>query len=603
MSKRLLVKLGAITAAFVIAAVPVTTVFAVDLTESAEFGDGQVHNFDNINIISGESVSLEDDWSVGISVHNGTTVNVSGDVENETTFGIVADDAEDWGKIDNGGWWSSGESGDNATVVNIGGSVSNTGYAAIDASGNSLITVDGNVTLNSSLENSYGYAVDGTNHYNNLNIGSDPQYVDDTLREAKVGEITIGGDVISTKAGVQSAGFPVTVGGDVVADSYSAIKTHNGGTVKVGGNVTGKSGAIEVNRVDNDKYDYQNDLVIVEGTIKSTYGSAIVFIDKRMTKAGENDYRFPDIVVYQIDESNKDSIAKAHLSTYTPEEGRNKFTNLSDEECKKAADAIISAINYIIRTEGDIQLSGDSLRNYDGHDTMRYGETVTASVADGYTVEGSDAVTVTKVSDGVYNITLNSQLGGITLKAAVDNSNNGQQVNIDDPDQINSQQWQNIMSQIQSQQEAASNNNSQSDNTASSDLSVAATGSNGVAVATSDTATLTALSADGSAPAREVSFSMSELSTSQYQTAVVENINNTPSGETLRIETDTAACLDSAMLEAFSAKDIDLEVVFTYNGQKLLVVIPKGYDITKLLDEKGYCGFLRLASILGSTVV
>lgn len=599
MSKRLLVKLGAITAAFVIAAVPVTTVFAVDLTEATQFDDGQTHNFDNVTIAESD----DGNPLIAVLISDGTTLNVSGDAESEYGPGIWAESDKYWTPSDDG--WTSTNPNHNPTTVNVEGSVSGSGngLGAVHALGNTFVKVDGDVNYNKWNENDYGYGVIAKSYYNFADVDSISEDIMKDLREVPVGEVNIGGNVISEAAGVSTNGFKVNVGGNIVADQGPAILTQNGGTIKVKGDVTGGSAGIQIIRSDDDKADYGTDLVIVEGTLKATNGSAIIFHDRRTQGGNNTNYKYPDIVLYQISASNKDSIVSAKLREFKDTTNSKDYTELSEEECQKAADAILSAINYIIRTEGDIQLSGDSLRNYDGHDTMRYGETVTASVADGYTVEGSDAVTVTKVSDGVYNITLNSQLGGITLKAVVDNSNNGQQVNIDDPDQINSQQWQNIMSQIQSQQEAASNNNSQSDNTASSDISVAATGSNGVAVATSDSATLTALSADGSAPAREVSFSMSELSTSQYQTAVVDNINNTPSGETLRIETDTAACLDSAMLEAFSAKDIDLEVVFTYNGQKLLVVIPKGYDITKLLDEKGYCGFLRLASILGSTVV
>jgi hypothetical protein len=32
-------------------------------------------------------------------------------------------------------------------------------------------------------------------------------------------------------------------------------------------------------------------------------------------------------------------------------------------------------------------------------------------------------------------------------------------------------------------------------------------------------------------------------------------------------------------------------------------VIPAGYDINKLLDNQGYCGFLRLFALLGGEIV
>ena len=64
----------------------------------------------------------------------------------------------------------------------------------------------------------------------------------------------------------------------------------------------------------------------------------------------------------------------------------------------------------------------------------------------------------------------------------------------------------------------------------------------------------------------------------------------------------SVACLDSKMIAAIASRpDIDVNVVFTYGGKKLKVTIPAGYDVSKLLDEYGYCGFLSLMSILGST--
>lgn len=58
------------------------------------------------------------------------------------------------------------------------------------------------------------------------------------------------------------------------------------------------------------------------------------------------------------------------------------------------------------------------------------------------------------------------------------------------------------------------------------------------------------------------------------------------------------------MLEAFAKKgNVDMEVLFPLGGKKLSVMIPAGYDINKLLDNKGYCGFLRLLAILGGEIV
>ncbi len=49
--------------------------------------------------------------------------------------------------------------------------------------------------------------------------------------------------------------------------------------------------------------------------------------------------------------------------------------------------------------------------------------------------------------------------------------------------------------------------------------------------------------------------------------------------------------------------DIDVNIVFYYGGKQMKVTIPAGYDLNSLLDEHGYCGFLRLMSILGGTEI
>jgi hypothetical protein len=128
-------------------------------------------------------------------------------------------------------------------------------------------------------------------------------------------------------------------------------------------------------------------------------------------------------------------------------------------------------------------------------------------------------------------------------------------------------------------------------------LYVAPADSSGVAAA--------AVAVEGAkAPSRAVTLNIEQLTPVQFQGAIINNIDATPAGTSLRVETNKPACFDRNMLNAFAKKaTVDMEVIFTYNGQKLRVVIPAGYDITKLLDENGYCGFLRLAAILGANTL
>ncbi len=104
--------------------------------------------------------------------------------------------------------------------------------------------------------------------------------------------------------------------------------------------------------------------------------------------------------------------------------------------------------------------------------------------------------------------------------------------------------------------------------------------------------------------ARAISLKMAKLTDAQYKDAVIKNLSATPAGGLFRLETDRISCFDRAMLEAFAkSSNVDMEVLFPLGGNKLSVMIPAGYDINKLLDNKGYCGFLRLLAILGGEIV
>ncbi len=111
-------------------------------------------------------------------------------------------------------------------------------------------------------------------------------------------------------------------------------------------------------------------------------------------------------------------------------------------------------------------------------------------------------------------------------------------------------------------------------------------------------------SSNGNVPLRVLSLKVAELTPEQYQASIVDSITSMPPGGVLQIEVDTMACLDRTMLNALSSRsDVSMEIVFMSGGKKLRVVIPAGYNIEDLLDEKGYCGFLRLAEILKATEV
>lgn len=98
----------------------------------------------------------------------------------------------------------------------------------------------------------------------------------------------------------------------------------------------------------------------------------------------------------------------------------------TDELAAEVIDTVKGLINYIIKHDKEVTLdslnNGEAVREYgDGLKTMRVGEVLNIRFIDGYVLENEDYLktiaSVEMVSDGVYKITLNSELGGINIKA------------------------------------------------------------------------------------------------------------------------------------------------------------------------------------------
>ncbi|WP_022766338.1 hypothetical protein [Butyrivibrio sp. XPD2006] len=125
-----------------------------------------------------------------------------------------------------------------------------------------------------------------------------------------------------------------------------------------------------------------------------------------------------------------------------------------------------------------------------------------------------------------------------------------------------------------------------------------------IAVALPATSQATAVAAGGREAARAITLKMAKLTDEQYKDAVIKNLSATPAGGLFRLETDRISCFDREMLETFAKiSNVDMQVLFPLGSKKISVVIPAGYDINKLLDNKGYCGFLRLLALLGGEIV
>ena len=357
----------------------------------------------------------------------------------------------------------------------------------------------------------------------------------------------------------------------------TGLSTDGDGNVHVLGNVNGVTNGILINP-DNDD---SKGVIIVEGTISASGESADgIEISKSGSEYNGIDFDdvddflddVPNLVIYEIDARYPLGIS---YTTKDSSDGKNKYY------------AVANAINYIVKTDleaktnYDLKVTGttDSF----GYDTVNLNQafTAAANLPDGYEITGGDNVSVSKNTDGTFTLTLTNPKGGIYVTARL--------IPVTNDDGSTSYVV-----------ETDSSNNTDSAVNSSAQAPVGA-----IVIANTSTSAETAAAAaaiSGDKAARMVSFDMSKVTPVQYKESIISNVAAAPQGGAMNIETDRVACLDSKMIAAIASRpDIDVNVVFTYGGKKLKVTIPAGYDVNSLLDEYGYCGFLRLMSILGST--
>lgn len=460
---------------------------------------------------------------------------------------------------------------------------SSLGYA-VHVSNGSLI-VSGDVTIDDPNN-----AIRGTGI--RTSIGSDVEIE---------GDYTVnGGGENPIAAATSSDGSIIAVSGFVNSNS-DGISVTSSGNVFVGKDLNAKSNGLNLT-VDKDS---NRSNVVICGTLNTEEGPAInlkgIYYHTPEGIAGI----IPNVAVYEIKSpDNVDMITT------------NDFIGGS-VAIKEVKEAFEKSINYIIHTGGgDVELSGAGLKRAEdfGVDdpdikftTARIGEAFYAYVADNYEITGNDRVSVNYVGPGQYSITLTDKRGGIVLTAAaiipdpVPEPEPGT-----DPGPNPQPQPQQVVFIINDGSSGSGAEISRSDSSYNPE-SYSYIPLDAVNVSVPRTSASAALAGAGPSvlganrtPSRTVTFKMSRLTDAQYKETVIKNINATPSGGLLRIETDKVACFDRAMLEAFAKKgNVDMEVLFPVGGKKISVMIPMGIDINELLDEKGYAGFLRLLAIIG----
>lgn len=420
---------------------------------------------------------------------------------------------------------------------------------AVGANTGGQVTVDGNVDY-TSRNNHVGAAV----------------LAENTTDATPSTKIVITGNVESTDTDVVVAqdNAIVEIGGDVTADVYSsdkAIVASDNSSVKVTGNVTGCEAAMLYPTViasDSASVDIGANIIgsaqIVGGTVTvggSINSGVMMYVsgsgqDQGSVVAGDS---IRNIIILTDDTSVTQ--VSPQIVAYEIENPQVIVGTIAGDETPEyeetIANSVLNAIQYIIHIQGDECYTMEGTGEATGYGGVRYKtmtkpSSITITVDSEHYLEGNQAVTVTVDPDnpGRYIVTLNTYEGGIDLqvirKAIEDATDGDVEIEIRDPSK-------------------------------EKDLDLSGSGSGGIDLT---------------------------------KAAILRDIKNTPSGGVLRIKADRIACFDREMLEAFAARgDIDIELTFPYNGKTIRVFIPRGTDIEKLLDEKGYCGYLRLIAILG----
>lgn len=486
--------------------------------------------------------------------------------------------------------------------VNVIFDESSSNIYAVLAGENSEVSVKGDVNMTLDRDGSAGIA--GVENYGgNIDISGKVEVTSSSYRieggavDCHDGTTTVGGDVVLD---VQDGGMQYAInvyGGDDPAQAIVEKNVKSSGTgiwanhsnVYVGGNVEAESGiCIWQERDDSDCS------IVIMGTVSATKGIEANgnTLDEEVTEQSIVEM-LPNVVVYAIDTPEEENIAKVESI---------------GEESAVATELFKNAINYIIHTEGDMDLSGDDLKSVSDfatftdlkadYRTTKIGEIFTATVAKNYGIEGSSSVEVTKVSDGVYSVKLIDSKGGILLKATALSPNQNPGDGTAEDSRNDSSQTAPVLFVIQDD-----SRNQQATSMISTAVGNVPAGALRVAVPYGQKTIAPAVEGAPS-PSKAVSIKVSELTDVQYKETIIQNITSTPMGGMLRIETDKAACFDRAMLETFAKRaSVSLEVIFPVKGQMVRVVVPAGCNINNLLDKFGYCGFERLASILGSEVV
>ena len=501
-------------------------------------------------------------WSTVYADGENVEVNVTGNVENQSDYWRTV------GAINGGEVTVNGDvSSPNLTSLDKEGKSETTNSAA-EVFKNSSVTINGDVTSNGN-----GIKASGSNA--TMTIG-------DTSEDGSEGNVT------AEKTAIIAEGESTTkVYGDVTGST--AIDMQNNSNVIVEGTVSYTENGIVINETSSSDNGQVKLLGTLTDTSDSKDNSAIVVTTKSGDTFEDITSKLPNIVVYEItDDTNLVSVITEdeNISKDVEEYIKNNIQYIikHDDEDENAI-KYISGKNYTAYMSSSVT-DKQVVDNDSNIITMTVHSAIKVAVQEGYTVTAGDNVTVTDLGNGVYEIRLDNNKGGVTIKAHLIG---GRVVAESTDDHVDDD-------------EPHADVDAPSVPFIFAKFTVSPTGANELPTVLGAYIGEEASNVPVQAT-KVVKVPAGNLTAIEYKNAFIRTVTEAPKDATVILETAMCSCLDKAMVDALATRpDVSVQIVFPKDktgAESYSVTIPAGYDVNSLVDANGYCGFMYLNSLFG----
>ena len=501
-------------------------------------------------------------WSTVYADGENVEVNVTGNVENQSDYWRTV------GAINGGEVTVNGDvSSPNLTSLDKEGKSETTNSAA-EVFKNSSVTINGDVTSNGN-----GIKASGSNAA--MTIG-------DTSEDGSEGNVT------AEKTAIIAEGESTTkVYGDVTGST--AIDMQNNSNVIVEGTVSYTENGIVINETSSSDNGQVKLLGTLTDTSDSKDNSAIVVTTKSGDTFEDITSKLPNIVVYEItDDTNLVSVITEdeNISKDVEEYIKNNIQYIikHDDEDENAI-KYISGKNYTAYMSSSLS-DKEVVDNDSNIITMTVHSAIKVAVQEGYTVTAGDNVTVTDLGNGVYEIRLDNNKGGVTIKAHLIG---GRVVAESTDDHVDDD-------------EPHADVDAPSVPFIFAKFTVSPTGANALPTVLGAYIGEEASNVPVQAT-KVVKVPAGNLTAIEYKNAFIRTVTEAPKDATVILETAMCSCLDKAMVDALATRpDVSVQIVFPKDktgAESYSVTIPAGYDVNSLVDANGYCGFMYLNSLFG----